>query len=605
MSLLKKHYEKTKVFFCSPAVANIVDSKRFVFVLSGLLGAVFFMYFFGVRVLDPTYVDWLIIPTYQDRFQHYLGWVAYRNSDWFFPPGMHNGLTYPLLESILYSDSLPILAIPFKAISFILPRNFQYFGWVGLIFYALQGGFGGLIVKKISGYSGFSIICSLFFTMSSFMAYRMLNHTALAAHFLLLAAMYLCITKDRNRSTLRNCFLWSILMGLVTGLHIYLLVMLFGIMFIYILDDFLEYKKIVKALVELAVPMLTVALMMFLIGVFHSNAGGSIGGLGDSSTNLNQLFNPFAAYADIGAPYADFSRFIRPFPLVTIEGWPFISKQTEGNVYLGLGMFILVFIAVFAFFSDFKEYKEKLSDRKTLRKVILTVLTFIAFFVFALSPVVTFGDKILFDYRPILPGKIIILWDIFRGTGRFIWPCAYIIMITAIWAAAGKFKKKTLIFMALILIVVQFADLSGYFYAKGEIFRKEQVYITDLQSDIWDTIAQDYSHLVYTGATVNRSSILKFAVHNGLTVNDTYLARKDVAAIEANKHNTLIKLYEGNAENDMVYIFETVPEDLILDNKLFVYIANGMILGFASEIYNADMIADVTQITPESFVLSD
>ena len=604
MTLLKEKCTGIINSLHSPVLLKIINSGRFVFIVSGMLGAVFFLYFFGVRVLDPTNVDWLMISMGTDRFQHYLGWVAFRHSDWFFPPGMHNGVTYPLLESIVYSDSIPILAIPFKAISSILPQNFHYFGWFGLLMYVLQGGFGGLIVKKISGYTWFSIICSLFFTLSISVFYRMFSHTALAAHFLLLASIYLCITKDNNRSTLRSCVLWSILIGITTGIHIYLLVMIFGIMCIYVLDNLFEHKKIIKTIIEIVVPTFVILVVMFFIGIFHSTAQGSAGGLGGPSTNLNQLFNPFAVYSEIGAPYSDYSRFIRAFPLIPDDGWFLSSRQSEGNAYLGLGMIILMFIAASIFIEDFKDYKEKLSDKKTLRRVILTVLTFIAFYIFALSPVVTFNDRVLFDYRSILPGKVIILWDTFRATGRFVWVSGYIIMITAIWVVAKKFKKHTLIIIAIMLIFIQYQDQSGYYYAKGEFFRNEQVYVTDLQSDIWGIIASDYEHLMYVGYTVNRNSILKFAVHNGLTVNDTYLARKDIGAIEAVKIHTWEQINDGITRDDMVYIFETIPVEIVADRKLYVYTADGMILGFARELINAQSMAGVTYITPESVMES-
>jgi len=380
-------------------MTSIIDSKRFVFVISGLLGAVFFMIFFGIRVLDVTYTDWLVIPSIQDRYANYIGWEAYRNSDWFFPPGLHDGLTYPFPLSVAYSDALPVFALFFKAISFILPADFQYFGWVCLIWYILQGGFGGLIVKRISGYTWFSIICSLFFTLSVFMAYRMLNHSGLAAHFLLLATMYMCITKDDNRrSVLKNCIIWSILMVVSIGASIYMSIMIFGMMCFYFLDDVFEHKKIVRVLIELCVPMVFMVIAMFLFGFFSSNADNSTF-LGVFNANLNQPFNPNAVYAEIGSPYADFSRIIPPLPLIPAEvGFVTESRQSEGNSYPGLGMLIFFLLAIIIFIYDFKKYKSKLSDKKILRRTIFVIIVFFAYYFYALGPTFTFSDKYLISY---------------------------------------------------------------------------------------------------------------------------------------------------------------------------------------------------------------
>jgi len=590
MTFIKKSYNSLQGFFNSPGVKNIIDSKRFVFVCSGLLAAVFFMWVYGVRVLNPFYIDWLIVPNVTDRTQHFLGWEAFRSFGWGFPPGMFSSLTYPFYESIMYSDSIPLLAIPFKALSSVLPQNFQYFGLFGFALYILQGGFGGLIIKKISACSGLAVLCSLFFSTSVFMAYRMFSHTALSAHFLILAAIYTCLTKDYNRSTKRSCVIWGSLLGIAAALHMYLFVMIFGFICFYILDDLFEYKKIIKSLIEFCVPVAFAVFILFIIGAFHSNAQNSIGGLGNHSTNINQFINSEAVYADIGAEYADFSSFLGPLPLIS-------SGQSEGNVYIGLGMMLFFFVAVYAFISDFKAYKQALANKKTLRRVILTVLLFLGFYVFALSPTVTFGEKILFNYRPLLPGRIIILWDIFRATGRFIWPCAYIIMITLIWAAVKKLRHLTLMIIVILLLVVQVVDLSGYHRSMGEVFRVKQTYESSLKSELWDVISRDYDHIFYTGGPVNRDHVSFFAARNKMTVNDTYLARKDVTAIETLKGITLDELHNGYARTDTVYVFETLPVQLFIENVLAVYIVDGMILGVANEIEGAAGMVGVVHAT--------
>ena len=45
-----------------------------------LLGALVFLVLYGVRVLDPLCVDWILNNPSPDPSQHYLGWVFYRRS---------------------------------------------------------------------------------------------------------------------------------------------------------------------------------------------------------------------------------------------------------------------------------------------------------------------------------------------------------------------------------------------------------------------------------------------------------------------------------------------------------------------------------------------
>ena len=49
--------------------------KKYRWPLTGaLLGALIFLLLYGVRVLDPTSVDWILNNPSPDPAQHYLGW---------------------------------------------------------------------------------------------------------------------------------------------------------------------------------------------------------------------------------------------------------------------------------------------------------------------------------------------------------------------------------------------------------------------------------------------------------------------------------------------------------------------------------------------------
>ena len=59
------------------------NSPLSVFLPGVLLGAAAFLISFGWRVLDPQRIGWLL--NRGDPTQHFLGWVAFRNSPWNFP----------------------------------------------------------------------------------------------------------------------------------------------------------------------------------------------------------------------------------------------------------------------------------------------------------------------------------------------------------------------------------------------------------------------------------------------------------------------------------------------------------------------------------------
>ena len=117
-----------------------------------LLGALVFLAVYGVRVLDPTSVDWLLNNPSPDPAQHYLGWALFRRSPVHLPYiGANYNAVHPFRTSVLFTDSLPLAALFFKLLGGALPTRFQYFGWWGLACYMLQGGLAQAVIARIAG----------------------------------------------------------------------------------------------------------------------------------------------------------------------------------------------------------------------------------------------------------------------------------------------------------------------------------------------------------------------------------------------------------------------------------------------------------------------
>ena len=127
--------------------------KKYRWPLTGaLLGALVFLAVYGVRVLDPTSVDWILNNPSPDPAQHYLGWELFRRSPVHLPYiGANYNAVYPFRTSVLFTDSLPLAALLFKLLGGVLPARFQYFGWWGLACYMLQGGLAQAVIARIAG----------------------------------------------------------------------------------------------------------------------------------------------------------------------------------------------------------------------------------------------------------------------------------------------------------------------------------------------------------------------------------------------------------------------------------------------------------------------
>lgn len=89
--------------------------KKYRWPLTGaLLGVLVFLAVYGVRVLDPTSVDWILNSLSPDPIQHYLGWELFRRSPVHLPYiGANYNAVYPFRTSVLFTDSLPLAALFF------------------------------------------------------------------------------------------------------------------------------------------------------------------------------------------------------------------------------------------------------------------------------------------------------------------------------------------------------------------------------------------------------------------------------------------------------------------------------------------------------------
>src|SRR5262245_11976718 len=95
-------------------------------VAGALLACAGFGSIFGFRIVDPRYVDWIMLGN--DARWYYLDWAFFRREPWSSPPGRITRLLHPVGTSVGNTDSLPLLSLPLKLVSAWLPDEFQFFG---------------------------------------------------------------------------------------------------------------------------------------------------------------------------------------------------------------------------------------------------------------------------------------------------------------------------------------------------------------------------------------------------------------------------------------------------------------------------------------------
>ena len=537
------------------------ECKKMPSVFGFLTGIIIFVAIYGIRVLNPFYVDWLLGKT--DLTQHYLGWEFYRQDIWRFPIGMTNRLNYPLETSIVFTDSIPIFAVTFKILNHFLPQYFQYMGFWGLLCFGLQGYFTVKIFNRFNVDCFCTLIGCVFMVTAPIVLFRMFWNTSLAAQWIILAAIYLFFTEEDYIQIYKKIVIyWAILGFLVAGIHLYFLPMCFLFVAGYsikmiILDKRPRLIHVLPIFSYLA----TVIGNTWILGGFSSHARASYFGLESEGCNLNTLFN-----GQLG-----FSR-ILPGP----------TLQYQGFAYLGGGILCAIIVnLLLSIINKFVKKDHLLNAKISIDSVIIIVICIICFII--ASPVVCLGDKVLFAWH--LPSKAIELWSIFRSTGRFVWPVWYLVTIYTIKGITNlNYSKHRVTIIRCILgicLAIQLFDISSAIIERHDEYSKKVSYDYP-DSEFWDKLSVYRNfrcvYFGYRGAhIVHNLRIAEIALKYGWVMNSFYFAR-DIEPMGADAQS-----FENDPplQSDCIYVFFSDQTELLKrwENTLRYYNTGDLVIG--------------------------
>ena len=114
--------------------------------IGALLGLLLFAGLAGFQIVNPSHISWLLDSP--DPTTHYLGWSFFRHDPWHLPLGLNPNYGLSSGSSIVYSDSIPLLALLFKPLSPWLGEPFQYTGLWLLLCFMMQGIFAMLLCGR-------------------------------------------------------------------------------------------------------------------------------------------------------------------------------------------------------------------------------------------------------------------------------------------------------------------------------------------------------------------------------------------------------------------------------------------------------------------------
>ena len=400
-------------------------------------------------------------------------WYFFRNDVWRFPLGLNPNYGDDITTSIVFSDSVPILAFFFKIFKSILPENFQYFSlWYFLCFY-FQLFFSYKILKKFTDSESYSLIGSIFFLLAPIFIFRMNYHASVSAQWLLLFTLYLALTTKTDESKLP----WFFLI-IFSSLILYNFTII--ILAVYSLLRFFELKfnksSFYSLIKDFFIITPSLLLTLYLAGYLEIRIGDTLAvGFGQHKLNLLSIVDPVNTIQNIS-----WSWFLPDIQLSKEE-------ELEGFNYLGVGQIIMLLFALVLILNQ--KFNSSLSLIKNNKKIKTFLVISIFLTLWALSNKVSFGSYTLLEIP--LNKFIFGALSIAKASGRLFWIVNYFLVIISIIIIYKCFSKKTSFLIIFLLLTIQITDISAGLKNRISFYNKETDNIK-LKDPIWNELFVKY-----------------------------------------------------------------------------------------------------------------
>jgi hypothetical protein len=415
----------------------------------------------------------------------------------------------------------------------VLPATFQYFGaWI-LLCFLLQGLFGSLLVGTVTDNVLLRVLGAALLILSPAIAHR-LNHIALCAHWMLVAALWLNRRQARAPSpSWQQLAAWVVLVVMAAGTHPYLTVMVLVVAAATILAWPAASPFLIVRHVAFVGALAAIAVAMWWAGgyfVVPDTRNLDSAGFGVLSWNLlAPLIPPEGSLA--------FGR----IPLSTAH-----YEQHEGFSYAGLGALLIFALAVVLW---------RPRGRPSKADVALG-LTCVGLTIFALSPIITVGSRTVLSYPAEWWGPL----TTFRASGRMFWPVLYFLIFASVAIVIRRLPAATTAVVLAIAVILQAADIRGVYRLKRPGYALQM--LDPLASPFWDVVLPHYRHVVLyptamcspPGSGIDYRFFSLHAGFSGATVNGGFAARYDVEGLQRYCQAMQLALQSGIVSDDTIYV---------------------------------------------------
>ena len=478
-----------------------------------------------------------------DASFYQLGWYFFQNDVWRFPLGSNPNYGDEIASSIVYTDSIPILAFIFKLFRSFIPENFQYFSlWYFLCFY-FQLYFSFKILKKYTKSDLYSLIGSIFFIITPIFIFKINWHGSAAMGGFLLCALYLGLLKKIDESKL-SWIILIILSSLVEYSTMLMIIVIYSFLRLFNLSlNKISFFELIK---DFFLIFTILIFALYITGYFEVRIADTLGsGFGHYKLNLLSPFDPVDSVNNIS-----WSWFLPDIKLTR-------GEELEAFNYFGLGQIIL-FLTAFLFFLN-KNYKTKLLSVRNNKQIRALIYISIFMTLWALSNKISLGSYTIIEIP--FNKYIFALFSVAKNTGRMFWIVNYFLLILSIVIIYKCMNERFSLMIISLFLVIQIFDTSAGIKSRINFFTPVKQGF-ELNDPIWNDIFEKYKVIKTTKPkswpnyfTAFAYAMEKYHIKKTNLVTQARVNRKDAA--EA-RYQTYNNFRTKTLLSDTVYVIDNL-----------------------------------------------
>ena len=497
---------------------------------------------FNPKILNPLNYGWLWGGG--DISSSFSSWNYFRHVSFFQWPISDNPLYGGnIAQAITFTDTPPLFAIPFKLFGLLTSQIFQFTGLQIALSFFLIIYFSQKIFSFFHLNIASSIFASILVSQAPFYLFRnQFEHYSLNLMWVAIASLYLYLIGTAKREDGKLDLKWWLLVLIALTWMPYLVVYIFIFLiplFFQVLGRLKKSKLKFRFLIHQAKYFLAVTILGLTIDGYWQNLGhSSADGLGYYNANLLSFINPNSGGNQ------NWSQILPRIELAS-------DGQYEGFAYLGSGIIFLIVINL-----CLKSRMSISSARMSFKRYRYLWASSIGFALWATAGNFTLGSVTLLKID--FPEIILRVLSIFRSSGRFLIPIAYLFTFFVLIVTFRNFGRK----YATILIAGSLLLTTFDQYPNSERIRDRQSQsnsLTTAQATIREIlISKKIENIIFVQPEMSaydwKMHIIGQASLLGIPVNDGFIARINQAKLSENILESRILVLEKDLKSRYLYV---------------------------------------------------